>query len=86
MIKNFKDRDNKIYNILMRGRLQDSVKSSLALRRLIDNSTSKEGLKKIHPSYNDELINRLYEAYQKKTYREIMSLFGIVSYTYLISQ
>ncbi len=79
MIKNFMDKDNKCYDILMRGRYQSNIKSSKKLKELIDNSINYEGLKKLHPSYNNELILALKNSYEKKTYREVMSLFGIIS-------
>jgi hypothetical protein len=84
MIKNFKDKNGSAYNILMRGKLQDTVKSSKALKNMLDYSTSIEGLTKNHPTYTSELIIKLHEAYQKKTYRDLMSLFGCISNSWLI--
>jgi hypothetical protein len=79
IIKNFCDKDNSIYDITMRGGYQDSIKSSRKLKQIIDSSTSFEGLKKLHPTYPSDLINKLSIAYQRKTYKQIMSIFGIIS-------
>jgi hypothetical protein len=78
MIKNFTDKDGQKFDLTLRGKYASSVTSSKKLKSLIDNSTSKEGLKSLHPTYTDELINKLAEAYSRKTYRDIMRDFGML--------
>ena len=82
MIKNFTDRDGQKYELILRGRLKDSVNSSKKLKSILDNSTSYDGLKKLHPSYSEELLKKLSESYSKKSYLQIMRDFGIVNQSY----
>jgi hypothetical protein len=84
MIKNFVDKNNRMYNILMRGSLQDSIKSARKLKTMLDYSTSIEGLTKLHPSFTSDIIRKLHESYQKKTYIAIMDIFGCMSNSWYI--
>jgi exonuclease I len=84
MIKNFQDKNGNKYNLILRGRYSISIKSSRKLKMILDNSTSYNGLKKLHPMFSDEILNKLVTCYQNKNYMDIMREFGLLNWAQLI--
>jgi hypothetical protein len=79
MIKNFTDKNNRVYDIILRGSFQDSIKSAKKLKEVLDKACTIESIRKVYPSITLEHATKLSESLNKKTYRDIMSIFGICS-------